>query len=151
MPSATTNIGACAKRLSSFWSRSPGSVAAPQRNPAGKRTGRAIIVCAGGGYGTLDWRTHVGYAAPVFNAQGVAGLQDTPRAEESDLRQQKASLDDQVGQQERLQAVMALKVDAANAALARALGDIPVGVVTAVVGAPFFLYLLRRAQTGYEL
>ena len=34
---------------------------------------------------------------------------------------------------------------------ARLLGDIPVGVVTAVVGAPFFLALLRRARSGYEL
>jgi iron complex transport system permease protein len=34
---------------------------------------------------------------------------------------------------------------------ARILGDIPVGVVTAVIGAPFFLALLRRARTGYEL
>jgi iron complex transport system permease protein len=34
---------------------------------------------------------------------------------------------------------------------ARLLGEIPVGVVTAVVGAPFFLFLLRRARTGYEL
>ncbi len=34
---------------------------------------------------------------------------------------------------------------------ARMLGDIPVGVVTAVIGAPFFLLLLRRARTGYEL
>ncbi|HYM83717.1 MAG TPA: iron chelate uptake ABC transporter family permease subunit [Candidatus Dormibacteraeota bacterium] len=34
---------------------------------------------------------------------------------------------------------------------ARMLGEIPVGVVTAVVGAPFFLALLRRAHTGYEL
>lgn len=34
---------------------------------------------------------------------------------------------------------------------ARLLGDIPVGVVTAIVGAPFFLFLLRRAQGGYEL
>jgi len=34
---------------------------------------------------------------------------------------------------------------------ARLLGDIPVGVVTAIVGAPFFLALLRRAQSGYEL
>jgi iron complex transport system permease protein len=34
---------------------------------------------------------------------------------------------------------------------ARLLGDIPVGVVTAVIGAPFFLFLLRRARTGYEL
>jgi iron complex transport system permease protein len=34
---------------------------------------------------------------------------------------------------------------------ARLLGDIPVGVVTAVVGAPFFLFLLRRARAGYEL
>jgi iron complex transport system permease protein len=34
---------------------------------------------------------------------------------------------------------------------ARLLGDIPVGVVTAAIGAPFFLALLRRARTGYEL
>jgi iron complex transport system permease protein len=34
---------------------------------------------------------------------------------------------------------------------ARVLGEIPVGVVTAVVGAPFFLVLLRRARAGYEL
>jgi iron complex transport system permease protein len=34
---------------------------------------------------------------------------------------------------------------------ARLLGDIPVGVVTAIFGAPFFLVLLRRAQAGYEL
>jgi iron complex transport system permease protein len=35
--------------------------------------------------------------------------------------------------------------------VARLLGDIPVGVVTAVIGAPFFLALLRRTRTGYEL
>ncbi|TAL09377.1 MAG: iron ABC transporter permease [Chloroflexota bacterium] len=35
--------------------------------------------------------------------------------------------------------------------MARLLGEIPVGVVTAVVGAPFFLVLLRRAHAGYEL
>lgn len=35
--------------------------------------------------------------------------------------------------------------------VARLLGDIPVGVVTAVIGAPFFLFLLRRARAGYEL
>src|SRR5215203_3367528 len=40
--------------------------------PADKRTGMAIIVCAGGGYGALDWRTHVEYAADVFNAKGIA-------------------------------------------------------------------------------
>lgn len=34
---------------------------------------------------------------------------------------------------------------------ARLLGEIPVGVVTAVIGAPFFLALLRRVRTGYEL
>jgi iron complex transport system permease protein len=34
---------------------------------------------------------------------------------------------------------------------ARLLGEIPVGVVTAVIGAPFFLILLRRTRTGYEL
>lgn len=34
---------------------------------------------------------------------------------------------------------------------ARLLGNLPVGVVTAVLGAPFFLALLRRARSGYEL
>jgi cobalamin transport system permease protein len=34
---------------------------------------------------------------------------------------------------------------------ARMVGDIPVGVVTAVIGAPFFLTLLRRTRAGYEL
>ena len=36
--------------------------------------------------------------------------------------------------------------------VARLPGELPVGIVTAVVGAPFFLYLLRRLpRTGYEL
>lgn len=35
--------------------------------------------------------------------------------------------------------------------VARVLGEIPVGVVTAVLGAPFFLFLLRRTRSGYEL
>ncbi len=35
--------------------------------------------------------------------------------------------------------------------VARVPGELPVGVVTALLGAPFFLYLLRRYRTGYEL
>jgi iron complex transport system permease protein len=35
--------------------------------------------------------------------------------------------------------------------IARVPGELPVGVVTAIVGAPFFLYLLRRFHAGYEL
>ena len=35
--------------------------------------------------------------------------------------------------------------------IARLPGELPVGIVTAVVGAPFFLFLLRRVRTGYEL
>jgi iron complex transport system permease protein len=35
--------------------------------------------------------------------------------------------------------------------VARLLGDIPVGIVTAIIGAPFFLALLRQTRTGYEL
>jgi iron complex transport system permease protein len=35
--------------------------------------------------------------------------------------------------------------------IARVAGGIPVGVVTAIVGAPFFLLILRRARTGYEV
>jgi iron complex transport system permease protein len=36
-------------------------------------------------------------------------------------------------------------------AAARLLGDIPVGVVTAAIGAPFFLFVLRTTRSGYEL
>ena len=35
--------------------------------------------------------------------------------------------------------------------VARLLGDVPVGVVTAAIGAPFFLLVLRSARAGYEL
>jgi iron complex transport system permease protein len=35
--------------------------------------------------------------------------------------------------------------------VARVPGELPVGVVTALLGAPFFVYLLRRYRTGYEL
>ena len=52
--------------------------------------------------------------------EALAKVQDTLRREESDLREQKAHLDDLVGQQEKLQADMDRKVDAANAALAQA-------------------------------
>jgi iron complex transport system permease protein len=34
---------------------------------------------------------------------------------------------------------------------ARLFGEIPVGVVTALVGAPFFLFLLRSTRGAYEL
>ncbi len=33
---------------------------------------KALIVCPGGGYGAMDWKTHVVYAAQVFNRLGVA-------------------------------------------------------------------------------
>jgi iron complex transport system permease protein len=35
--------------------------------------------------------------------------------------------------------------------VARLPGELPVGIITAVVGAPFFLYLLRRYRAGYAL
>jgi iron complex transport system permease protein len=35
--------------------------------------------------------------------------------------------------------------------VARLAGDVPVGVVTSLLGAPFFLFLLRRSRAGYEL
>jgi iron complex transport system permease protein len=35
--------------------------------------------------------------------------------------------------------------------LARLVGDVPVGVVMALLGAPFFLVLLHRSRSGYEL
>lgn len=44
----------------------------PYLPPKDTSTGMAIIVCPGGGYGSMDWKTHVVYAAQVFNAKGVA-------------------------------------------------------------------------------
>ena len=35
--------------------------------------------------------------------------------------------------------------------VARLVGDVPVGVVMAILGAPFFLFLLVRSRSGYEL
>lgn len=35
--------------------------------------------------------------------------------------------------------------------IARIPGELPVGVITGVIGAPFFLYVLRRYRGGYEL
>ena len=35
--------------------------------------------------------------------------------------------------------------------IARIPGELPIGVITAILGAPFFLYLLRRYRAGYEL
>ena len=40
---------------------------------------------------------------------------------------------------------------AAADVVARMVGDVPVGVVMALLGAPFFLVLLYRSRTGYEL
>ena len=34
-------------------------------------------------------------------------------------------------------------------ALARLLGEMPVGIITAFVGAPFFIYLLKKRKSGY--
>jgi iron complex transport system permease protein len=34
---------------------------------------------------------------------------------------------------------------------ARLAGEVPIGVITAVVGAPFFLWLLGRTRGGYEV
>lgn len=50
-----------------------------------------------------------------------------------------------------LSALLGASLMAGADLVARVFGEVPVGVVTAVVGAPFFLVLLRRARTGYEL
>ncbi len=44
----------------------------PYLPPADKRNGMALVVCAGGGYGGHAWKTHVVYAAEVFNPMGIA-------------------------------------------------------------------------------
>ena len=50
-----------------------------------------------------------------------------------------------------LSALFGASLLAAADLVARLFGEIPVGVVTAMIGAPFFLVLLRRARSGYEL
>jgi iron complex transport system permease protein len=50
-----------------------------------------------------------------------------------------------------LSAVLGAALLSAADLVARLVGDIPVGVVMALIGAPFFLLLLRRTRTGYEL
>lgn len=50
-----------------------------------------------------------------------------------------------------LSALIGASLLAAADLVARLVGGIPVGVVTAVIGAPFFLALLRGTRSGYEL
>ena len=50
-----------------------------------------------------------------------------------------------------LSALVGATLLAAADLVARLVGDIPVGVVMALLGAPFFLVLLYRSRTGYEL
>ena len=71
--------------------------------------------------GDIAARTTLRSAQKLDDTRGELGkVQDTLRAEEADLRTQKASLDNLVTQQEQLQSVMDQKVAAANAALAKA-------------------------------
>jgi predicted esterase len=44
----------------------------PYLPPKENRNDMAIVVCAGGGYGGHAWKTHVVFAAQVFNPMGVA-------------------------------------------------------------------------------
>ena len=50
-----------------------------------------------------------------------------------------------------LSALVGAALLAAADLLARLVGDVPVGVVMAMLGAPFFLFLLMRSRSGYEL
>ena len=50
-----------------------------------------------------------------------------------------------------LSALVGAALLAAADLLARLAGDIPVGVIMALLGAPFFLFLLQRSRPGYEL
>lgn len=50
-----------------------------------------------------------------------------------------------------LSAIVGAALLAAADLLARLVGDVPVGVVMALIGAPFFLFLLVRSRAGYEL
>jgi iron complex transport system permease protein len=50
-----------------------------------------------------------------------------------------------------LSAILGAGLLSAADIVARLFGDVPVGVVTSLLGAPFFLFLLRRSRSGYEL
>ncbi len=50
-----------------------------------------------------------------------------------------------------LSAVVGAALLTAADLVARLAGDIPVGVVMALLGAPFFLFLLQRTRSGYQL
>ena len=50
-----------------------------------------------------------------------------------------------------LSAILGAGLLSAADLVARLFGDVPVGVVTSLLGAPFFLFLLRRSRAGYEL
>jgi iron complex transport system permease protein len=50
-----------------------------------------------------------------------------------------------------LSAILGAGLLSAADLVARLFGDVPVGVVTSLLGAPFFLFLLRRSRSGYEL
>ena len=50
-----------------------------------------------------------------------------------------------------LSAILGAALLSAADLVARLFGDVPVGVVTSLLGAPFFLVLLRRSRSGYEL
>ena len=50
-----------------------------------------------------------------------------------------------------LSAILGAVLLSAADLVARLAGDIPVGVVMALIGAPFFLFLLTRTRSGYEL
>lgn len=50
-----------------------------------------------------------------------------------------------------ISALLGASLLAAADLVARLVGDIPVGVVMALLGAPFFLFLLTRTRAGYEL
>lgn len=50
-----------------------------------------------------------------------------------------------------ISAIVGAALVSAADVVARLAGDVPVGVVMALLGAPFFLFLLQRTRSGYEL
>jgi cobalamin transport system permease protein len=50
-----------------------------------------------------------------------------------------------------ISAVVGAALVSAADLVARIVGDVPVGVVMALLGAPFFLFLLQRTRSGYQL
>jgi iron complex transport system permease protein len=121
---------------------------------------RQIFAYLLGGFDGTSW-TRLAVAAPLILGGSVLILLRARSLNGFLLGEEAAAhLGVDVRRERAILLALASLVTAAGVAVAGLIGFVglvvphlvrPVGVVTAVLGAPFFLALLRRARTGYEL